>query len=84
MEMVLEKVTVINRTFEKARVLATRFAGEAKTLAELEKTLIEADILISSTGAKDFVITKAMMEKVEKTAQEESHYLWSILPFRVT
>jgi glutamyl-tRNA reductase len=28
--------------------------------------LIDADILISSTGAKDFVITKSMMEKVEK------------------
>jgi glutamyl-tRNA reductase len=28
--------------------------------------LVDADILISSTGAKDFVITKTMMEKVEK------------------
>ncbi|MEW9051653.1 MAG: glutamyl-tRNA reductase [Neobacillus sp.] len=62
----VRKVTVINRTYEKARVLASRFAGEAKTLDELQKTLVEADILISSTGSKDFVITKSLMEKVEK------------------
>jgi glutamyl-tRNA reductase len=62
----VKKVTVINRTFEKAQVLASRFSGEAKTLEQLEKSLCEADILISSTGAKDFVITKEMMAKVEK------------------
>ncbi|MDF2854761.1 MAG: glutamyl-tRNA reductase [Neobacillus sp.] len=62
----VKKVTVINRTFEKARVLASRFAGEARTSEDLEKTLIDADILISSTSTNGFVITKAMMEKVEK------------------
>lgn len=62
----VRKVTVINRTFEKAKVLADRFAGEAKTLDQLQKSLTDADILISSTGAKDFVLTKAMMAKVEK------------------
>ncbi len=60
------KVTVINRTYEKAKGLADRYAGEAKTLAELQCALIDADILISSTGAKEFVITKDMMANVEK------------------
>lgn len=60
------KVTVINRTFEKAKNLAERFEGQAKTLEELQCSLIDADILISSTGAKDFVITKEMMTQVEK------------------
>ncbi|MEH7074848.1 glutamyl-tRNA reductase [Neobacillus drentensis] len=62
----VKKVTVINRTFEKAVDLANRFSGQARTIAELEKALVEADILISSTGAKDFVISKEMMVKVEK------------------
>ncbi|MEH7122309.1 glutamyl-tRNA reductase [Bacillus sp. JJ1773] len=60
------KVTVINRTFEKAQDLAVRYAGNAKTLQELQCSLIEADILISSTGAKGFVVTKEMMTAVEK------------------
>ncbi|MHC0037450.1 glutamyl-tRNA reductase [Pseudoneobacillus sp. C159] len=61
----VSKVTVINRTFEKAQNLANRFNGIAKTLQELQCALVEADILISSTGAKDFVITKEMMTHVD-------------------
>jgi glutamyl-tRNA reductase len=60
------KVTVINRTYVKAQDLASRYAGEAKTLDELQSSLMGADILISSTGAKEFVITKDMMANVEK------------------
>lgn len=60
------KVTVINRTFEKAQNLAERFSGQAKSLDELQCALVDADILISSTGAKDFIVTKEMMEQVEK------------------
>ncbi|GIN60264.1 glutamyl-tRNA reductase [Robertmurraya siralis] len=62
----VSQVTVINRTFEKAKNLAERFSGQAKSLNELQCALMEADILISSTGAKDFVITKDMMECVER------------------
>lgn len=60
------KVTVINRTFEKALGLASRFDGEAKTLQELQCALVEADIMISSTGASQFVITKDMMQNITK------------------
>jgi glutamyl-tRNA reductase len=60
------KVTVINRTFEKAQGLASRFEGEARTLQELQCSLVEADILISSTGATGYVITKEMMAHVTK------------------
>ncbi|HYK73062.1 MAG TPA: glutamyl-tRNA reductase [Pseudoneobacillus sp.] len=62
----VNKVTVINRTFEKAQNLATRFNGVAKPLDDLQLALVEADILISSTGANDFVITKSMMANIEK------------------
>ncbi|WHY65884.1 glutamyl-tRNA reductase [Neobacillus sp. SuZ13] len=62
----VKQVTVINRTYEKAIDLANRFSGKARTLAELEKAMVEADILISSTGSKDFVISKEMMVGVEK------------------
>jgi glutamyl-tRNA reductase len=62
----VRKVTVINRTFEKAVSLAEKFGGQARTLEELRGSLAEADILISSTGSKDLVITKDMMANVEK------------------
>ncbi|MBJ9982010.1 glutamyl-tRNA reductase [Bacillus sp. S70] len=60
------KVTVMNRTLSKAEVMAEKYMGHAKSLSELQCALLEADILISSTGASDYVITKEMMTKVEK------------------
>lgn len=60
------KVTVINRTYEKAQNLASRYTGNAKTFRELQCALMEADILISSTGAKEFIVTKETMSFVEK------------------
>ncbi|RMA91959.1 glutamyl-tRNA reductase [Priestia megaterium] len=62
-----KKVTVVNRTFEKAQELASRFSGEAKPFADLQRALSEADILISSTGANDYVVTKQMMSEAERT-----------------
>jgi glutamyl-tRNA reductase len=60
------KVTVINRTFEKAQVLAAKFDGQAKSMKELQCALLEADILISSTGSTDFVIDLELMQFVER------------------
>ncbi|TDK61548.1 glutamyl-tRNA reductase [Bacillus salipaludis] len=74
----VKKVTVINRTFEKAQELATRFGGEARGHEELQKALVEADILISSTGAKDFVITKPMMAKVVKARKGKPLFMVDI------
>ncbi|QWU47064.1 MULTISPECIES: glutamyl-tRNA reductase [Bacillus] len=60
------KVTVMNRTLTKAEVMAEKYMGHAKPLSELQCALLEADILISSTGASEYVITKEMMTKVER------------------
>jgi len=62
----VKKVTVINRTFEKAQMLANKFDGEAREIEELQQSLVDADILISSTGSKDFVLTKDILAKVER------------------
>jgi glutamyl-tRNA reductase len=61
-----DNITVINRTYEKGVALAERFSGRAKKLEELQCALVEADILITSTGAKDFVVTREMMDEVNK------------------
>lgn len=60
------KVTVMNRTFEKAESMAQKYAGEAKPFMDLELALGQADILISSTGAAHYVVTKDMMARVER------------------
>ncbi|UJF28189.1 glutamyl-tRNA reductase [Planococcus sp. 107-1] len=59
-------VTVINRTFEKAEAVAEKFEGKALPMNQLQCALLDADILISSTGATDFVIDLELMQYVEK------------------
>lgn len=60
------KITVINRTVSKAEELASQFGGEAKPIQELQCALLEADILISSTGASGYVIDFELMQFVER------------------
>jgi glutamyl-tRNA reductase len=71
-------VTVINRTYEKAIHLAERFSGQAKTLEEFEESLADADILISSTGSKDIVITKETVANVAKLRKGKPLFLVDI------
>ena len=59
-----DKVLVANRTLERAVTLAKRFKGEAISLEEVPEALSTADVVVSSTGAPDFVITKSMVKKV--------------------
>ncbi len=50
-------VFVVNRTLSRAEELASLFGGEAFGLGEIGEVLRRADIVISSTGAKDYVLT---------------------------
>ncbi len=52
------KVLVANRTYERARELADKFGGEAIIYEQLYDRIGEADIVISSTAATHYVITK--------------------------
>jgi glutamyl-tRNA reductase len=54
------RVLVANRTDETALKLAAEFGGEAVDYAHLRSHLSKADIVICSTGAPDYVITRAM------------------------
>lgn len=62
----VKKVSVVNRTLEKAQTVASQFNGYAKTMDELDDVLADADIVISSTGATEYVITKEKMEPIHR------------------
>ena len=71
-------VTVINRTKEKAEILANKFNGTAKSTEELEETLVDADIVISSTGSRDYVVTEEQVEKIAQERNEKPLFLVDI------
>lgn len=56
------RMFVANRDFGRAQNIATQFDGFALPLSEIEGTLPEADILISSTASTEPVITTEQMQ----------------------
>ena len=57
-------VLVTNRTFERAVEMARMFDGAAIGFEQLSTHIDRADIVISSTGAPHFVITKPQAEQI--------------------
>ena len=59
-------IVVTNRSPEKAEALAADIDGIAKPWEQLQDLLAEADVVISSTGAREPILTKALFKKVTK------------------
>ena len=60
----IAQITVANRSLDRAQLLANEIGGSASSLADLPLLLQRADIVISSTAAPDYVVTKKLMAKV--------------------
>ncbi len=65
------RMFVANRNVDRARELAGQFGGFALPLSEIEGTLPEADILITSTAATEPVITFAQMQAALKARKRK-------------
>jgi glutamyl-tRNA reductase len=57
----VSRIIIANRTFERAVQLAKDFQGAAISLDRLSEALREADIVISSTGASEYVVRVDMI-----------------------
>jgi glutamyl-tRNA reductase len=58
-------ITVINRSPERAKALALRFAGRAVAWDELDRLLVLADLVVSTTGAAEPIVTLARYRRIE-------------------
>jgi glutamyl-tRNA reductase len=66
MELGPRRLQVCNRTPGRAAELAAKFGGTAHALTELEELLVEADLVISSTGATEPIMTAARFKPLMK------------------
>lgn len=66
----VKQILVANRTFKNAVGLAQKFNGQAVKFEEREDALQQVDIIISSTGAQDYVLTRNQV----KQAMKKRHY----------
>jgi glutamyl-tRNA reductase len=59
------QITVINRSGERAMALAERCGGRAAAWDDLDRLLVTADLIVSTTGAPQPIITLARYKKIE-------------------
>ncbi len=71
-------IVVANRTYERAQQFATRFGGRAARFDDIQAEMRQADIVISSTGASGFVLTKDMMSEVMRERKHAPIFLVDI------
>jgi glutamyl-tRNA reductase len=61
-----QRIVVTNRSPDKAEALAAEIDADARPWAELDKLLAAADVVISSTGAREPILTRALFKQVTK------------------
>ena len=74
----IERILVSNRTFAAAEDLAARVEGTAVPWEDLEKHLVVADVVISSTSAPHFVVTRQHVERAMKARKHRPIFLVDI------
>ncbi len=74
----ISKVLVTNRTFERAEKLAAEFNGKAVPFDSFVDHLAEVDIVMTSTGAPNFILGKRQMEEVLKRRKNRPMFLIDI------
>jgi len=61
-----DRILVANRSMERGVALAEQVGGIVRSFAELPHLLVEADVVIVSTGAPGFVVTREMVHTAMK------------------
>lgn len=74
----ISKVLVTNRTFARAEKLAAEFNGKAVPFDNFVDHLAEVDIVMTSTGAPNFILGKRQMEEVLKRRKNRPMFLIDI------
>ena len=59
------KITVINRSLASAEQLAARYGGSAAPWDQLEAHLADVDLVVSTSGAKEPIVTLELFRRVE-------------------
>ncbi len=65
-EMNADRLVIVNRSRTAAERLAERFGGASGDFAMLEDHLAEADVVVTSTGSPEPIITSTMVKAAQK------------------
>ena len=74
----VKEVLVSNRTFERACELAEEFHGRPVRFEDFIQEMVRTDIIICSTGAPHYILTKTQMHKVMKERKQRQVFIIDI------
>jgi glutamyl-tRNA reductase len=74
----VKEIVVANRTFETRCRLAEEFRGRAVRYEDFLKEMIRSDIVLCSTGAPTYVVTKTQMHSVMKERKQKPVFIIDI------
>lgn len=77
-EKQVHRLIVANRTLESAQELAGRYGAYAIALSDLPQHLAEADIVISSTAARQPIVTRTMVDQAMATRRRKPMFMVDI------
>jgi glutamyl-tRNA reductase len=66
------KITIVNRSYERALNMAKRFGIEAQKWEKLTEQLSDANIIIASAAVQDYLFKKNSFQKIMKRRREGS------------
>ena len=67
----VQRIVVTNRSKDRAQTLADEFGGEVEDFSQLDRWLKEADVVVSTTGATDTLISHERFSRVR--SQSDRH-----------
>ncbi len=69
------RITVANRTLERAHALAHRFSGQAVELRQIAEQLYEYDIVVSCTASSLPILGKGLVERALRTRKHRPMFM---------
>src|SRR5882724_707787 len=72
------RLEVVNRSAERGIQLAADFGGSARPWQDLDKALVQADVVVASTSAKQFVVTRPMVVQAMRARRGRSLFFIDI------
>ncbi|MGQ9518960.1 MAG: glutamyl-tRNA reductase [Candidatus Fervidibacter sp.] len=73
-----ERLLVSNRTQSRAEELALKLGGQVVPFDKLTEAIINADIVVASTGAQNHILTKPMVAEIAKQRRYKPIFLIDI------
>ena len=74
----VKELRVVNRTYEKACQMSRELGGQVYSYDQLEDCLVSSDIVILSTGAREFILGYELMERVIKQRKNQPLFIIDI------